>query len=71
VSETIRLCECRRNDLLLVQTIVGRESWDRVVRVDHEIGHPVTVHLADGMKVVGDASDRVSVRRLRVLSKML
>jgi hypothetical protein len=59
---------CKRNDLVFaLNTPTSRGAWNRVVRVDHEPGHPVVLHLADGTRLVGDAKNYVAVRRLLVL----
>lgn len=62
----LRMHEVRRNDLVYVSDGT-KDSWDRVVSVDHEPGHPVVLRLADGMKVACDAMALIAVRRLRVL----
>lgn len=57
-----------RNDLVYAVEIaetVG--TWNRVVAVDNEPGHPVKLTLADGTSLVGGASEIVSVRRLRLI----
>lgn len=59
----------RRNDLVYATDSYGDKvgSWNRVVSVDHEPGHPVCLYLADGTRLVGSASELVSVRRLTLL----
>lgn len=64
----IPLYQCRRNDLVWARDADdGRRTWNRVLRVDHEPGHPVRLDLCDGSHVVGDALDLVGVRRLELL----
>lgn len=67
VSSTVPMFRVRRNDLLAVQTAEGVGSWDRVISVDHEPGHPMRLNLRDGTFVVGDALSPVRIRRLVVL----
>jgi hypothetical protein len=58
-----------RNDLVYAVGNVGETvgTWNRVVAIDNEPGHPVKLTLADGTSLVGGASEMVSVRRLRII----
>ncbi len=61
--------QVKRNDLVFALEQVGDASgsWNRVVGVDHEPGHPIALLLADGTKLIGDARQLVSVRRFEVI----